>query len=70
MLYSLKKETRHELWTPKTKKLLKSTKHKIPKGENGETVPLLEITEVILLHCNIVKKDHQQDKRVLHTFVK
>ena len=25
--------------------------------------------EVILLHCNIVNKDYQQDSRVLHDFV-
>ena len=29
----------------------------------------LEITEVVIVHCNIVKKDCQQDSRVLYTFV-
>ena len=29
----------------------------------------LEITEVVLMHCNNVKYDYQQDSRVLHTFV-
>ena len=29
----------------------------------------LKITEVVLIHCNIVKKIYQQDSRVLHTFV-
>ena len=32
-------------------------------------MPHLEITEVILVHCNIVNKDYQQDSRVLYTFV-
>ena len=32
-------------------------------------MPHLEITEVILIHCNIVNNDHQQDSRVLYTFV-
>ena len=32
-------------------------------------VPHLEITEVVLVHCNIVNNDYQQDSRVLHTFV-
>ena len=32
-------------------------------------VPHLEITEVVLVHCNIVDNDYQQDSRVLHTFV-
>ena len=31
--------------------------------------PRLEITEVGLVHCNIVNKDYQQDSRVLYTFV-
>ena len=29
----------------------------------------LEITEVVLVHCNIVKNHYQQDSRVLYTFV-
>ena len=50
-------------------KLLGSTKNKITKDKNGENVPHLEITEVALVHCNIVNNDYQQDSRVLHTFV-
>ena len=50
-------------------KLLGSTKNKITKDKNGENVPHLEITEVVLVHCNIVNNDYQQDSRVLHTFV-
>ena len=33
--------------------LLGSTKNKIAKDENGENVPHLEITEVVLVRCNI-----------------
>ena len=29
----------------------------------------LEITEVVLIHSNIVNNDYQQDSRVLYTFV-
>ena len=29
----------------------------------------LEITEVVLVHCNMVNNDYQQDSRVLYTFV-
>ena len=54
---------------PETMKLLASTKGKITKDKNGENLPHLEISEVPLIHCNIVKKDYQQDSRVLHTFV-
>ena len=40
-----------ELLTPETMKLLGSTESKISKDENGENVPHLEITEVVLVHC-------------------
>ena len=50
-------------------KLLGSTKNKIAKDKNVENVPHLEITEVILVHCNIVNNHYQQDLRVLYTFV-
>ena len=50
-------------------KLLVSTENKINKGKNGENVPHLEITEVVLVHCDIVNNDYQQDSRVLYTFV-
>ena len=50
-------------------KLLGSTKSKVTKNENGENVPQLEISEVVLIHCNIVNNDYQQDSRVLYTFV-
>ena len=33
-------------------KLLGSTKSKITKDKNGENVPYLESTEVVLTHCN------------------
>ena len=50
-------------------KLLGSTESKITKDKNGENVPHLEITEVVLVHCNIVNNDYQQDSRVLYIFV-
>ena len=58
-----------ELLTPETMKLLGSTENKITKGKNGENVLHQEITEVLLVHCNIVNNDYQQDPRVLYTFV-
>ena len=54
-----------ELLTKETMKLLGSTENKITKDKNGENVPHLEITEVVLVHCNIVNSDYQQDSRVL-----
>ena len=31
-------------------------------------MPHLEIKEVLLVHCDIVNNDYQQDSRVLYTF--
>ena len=47
-------------------KLLGSAKSKIAKN-NGENVPHLEITEVVLVHCNIVNNNYEQKSRVLQT---
>ena len=58
-----------KLLTPKTMKLLGSTKSKITKDGNGENVPHLEIIEVVLVHCNIVNNGYQQNSRVLYTFI-
>ena len=52
-----------ELLTPETKKLLGSTENKITKEKNGENVPHLEIRELVLVHCDIVNTDYQQDSR-------
>ena len=49
-------------------KLLGSTGNKITKDKNGENVLQLEITEVVLVHCNMIKNDYQQDSWVLYTF--
>ena len=43
-----------ELLTSETMKLLGSPKSKISKEKNCENVPHLEITEVVLVHCNMV----------------
>ena len=42
-----------KLLIPETMKLLGSTKSKKTKDKNGENAPNLEITEVVLVHCNI-----------------
>ena len=42
---------------------------KIRTNENGENVIHLEITEVVLVHFNIVNNDYQQNSIVLYTFV-
>ena len=50
-----------ELLTPETMKLLGSTNSKITKDKNGENVPHLQIVEVVLVHCNLVNNDYQQN---------
>ena len=67
--FEIKNEYSLELLTKETMKLLGSTENKITKDKNGENVPHLEITEVVLVHCNMVNNDYQQDSRVLYTFV-
>ena len=47
-----------ELLTPQTMKLLESTKSKT------KNLPHLEITEIALIHCNIVNNDYQLNLRV------
>ena len=67
--FEIKKEYYLELLTPKTMKLLGSTKDKITKNKNWENVPHLKITEVALVYCNTFNNDYQKDLRVLHMFV-
>ena len=65
----IKKGYSLELLTPETIKLLGSTKNKITKDKNGENVLYFEITEVVLVYCDNVNINYQQDSRVLYTFV-
>ena len=58
-----------ELLTPDAMKLLGSTEKKVTQDKNSENVPHLEITEVVLVHCNSSNNGYQQDSRVLYTFV-
>ena len=55
--------------TPERMKLLGSTKSKVTKNENGENVPNLQITEVVLVHWNIVNNNYQKNSRFLYAFV-
>ena len=68
--FTSKIKTRYyfEFLTPETMKMLESTENKITKDKNGENVLHFEITEVVLVHCDIVNIDYQQDSGFLHTF--
>ena len=50
-------------------KLLGSAKDRVASDENVENVHHSEITEVLLLHCNTVNNDYQQNSRVLYAFI-
>ena len=50
-------------------KLLGSTKKNITNDENGENASDLEVTNLVLVRCNIVNNNYQQDSSVLYTFV-
>ena len=67
--FKIKKGYFLELLTPETMKLLRSTESKITKDKNGENVPHLEIVELVLIHCNIVNNNYQQNSRILYTLV-
>ena len=58
-----------ELLTPETMNLFGSTESKITEDKNGENVPHLEIVELVLIHCNIVNNNYQQNSVILYTFV-
>ena len=50
-------------------KFLGSTKSKTTKNENGENVLNLAITEEVLVHCNIVNSNYQQNSWLSESLV-
>ena len=48
-------------------KLLGSTESKVTQEKYGENVPHLEIAELVLIHCNLVNNNYQQNSRILYT---
>ena len=56
--FKIKTVSRLELLMAETIKLVWSTKIEITNDQNGENVPHLEITEVLLVHCNIVNNPY------------
>ena len=67
--FKIKSGYYRKLLTPETMKLLGSRVSKINKDKNGENVPHLEVVEVVLVNCNLVNNDYQQNPRILYTFV-
>ena len=50
-------------------KLFGYIKSKISKDENVENVPYLEITEVVLIHCDVVNNSYQLNSIIFYIFV-
>ena len=68
IIFKIKTENYLELLTPEMMKLLESTVSNVTKDGNGENIPHLEMTEGVLIHCNIIN-DYQQHPRILYIFV-
>ena len=69
IVFKIKNGYKLELLTPETMKLLGSTKKVVDKDRNGENVPKVEIIEVVLVHCHLVKNAYQHTSKVLFIFV-
>ena len=61
IIFKIKTEYNLDLVNLETMKLLGSTKRKIAKAENGEIVPYLETTELVLIQCSVVNNNYQQN---------
>ena len=63
-MFKIKDEYKLESQTSETMKLFGSTKKLIDKTKNRENVPSLEVVEVVLVQCNLVDNQYQQNSEV------
>ena len=68
-VFKIKTDYKLELLSPETMRPLRSTKKDVDQDKNGEDVPKLESSEVVLVHCNLVNNNYQQASKVLFTLV-
>ena len=68
IVFIIKTGYKLKLLSPKTMKLLGTTKEGVHQDNDGEDVPKLESVEVVVVHCNLVNKNYQQASKVLFTF--
>ena len=54
-----------ELLTPENMQLIESTKNEVTRDKNGEKIPHIKVTEVLLVHYNTVNNDYQNDSKSL-----
>ena len=69
IVFKINTDYKLELLTPKTMKLLGSTKKMLIQIKNSENVPKLESVEAVVVHCNLVRNDYQHTSKVLFSFV-
>ena len=67
-MFEIKDGYKLELRTPETMKLFGSTKKLKNKTKNGEKVASLAVVEIVLVQCNLVHNQYQQNSEVLYTF--
>ena len=58
-----------ELLSLEVMKLLGSTKKDVDQDTDVEDVPKLESVKLVLVHCNLVNNNYQNESKVLLTFV-
>ena len=68
IVFKIKTGYKLELLTPKTMKLLGSTKKEVDKDKDGENVSRLESVKKALVHCSLVENDYQDTSKVLFSF--
>ena len=69
IVFKIKTGYKLELLTSEAVRLLGSTKKDVDADKNGENVPKLKSVESVLVHCNLVNKDHEHISKVLVSFV-
>ena len=69
IVFKIKNGYKLETLTSETMSLLGSTKKDVDADKNDGNVSKLEIAEVVLVHCNLVKNGYQHTSKVLFTFV-
>ena len=69
LVFKIKGGYKLELQTSETMKLFRNTKKLAGKTKHEQKVPRIELVEVVLVHCNLVDNQYQQNSEVLNTFV-
>ena len=69
LVFKIKGGYKLELQTSETMKLFRNRKKLAGKTKHEQKVPRIELVEVVLVHCNLVDNQYQQNSEVLNTSV-